>query len=821
MAATSNRSPSPISYRPNPNTRSSETNSKIRKSYSGNPFRPSILATPKNFNPVTPANSPSDFGRRHTTEKEGFVATPGFFEEKENDKDPNSKPVKVRSPAVVKGSKNFMTPTISAASKFTPSPRKKVLTERNDPVRVSFDGKPPFVDGSGDTESKPEMGLKYKKVEIPFDSTFPYLDHKEEVVLGPQSTSKAPEKGICFSTQVPSSYLKASDSLSETITVESDCVSVDTTSNIKPCFSSVSPIIAPLDADPSLPPYDPKTNYLSPRPQFLHYKPNPRTELYLNKEKGLTFGDGGKRLEDSFVSENFSDTEFTEESQSEDSLKESEDDSSAEIITEEEEEEEPHVSEPKPISTSSSTHLSEETVKAKKLQSPQFFTRSKFVFFVLVLLIACLSISVTDSPVIGPSVFNDFSFSVPYDPSEILVFAKENFNGFVRNFKHWSANCISSLSRLIHIPDRVDKLGPLQFSNLTALQEDVLVDGYTKIDLIEDKSEERYEEDDLELAPEGEVEMELLEEKGQPEFESDDEISEEASQQRHIEPEIEDNTHLIIQAEVMEADSSQEIQNQEQSDSDFHINSEPQINEVFDDHLSEIEASEVKHDVDLGANDVDLGATVDSAAAEANPEMSSDSDPSLGDAQSVETMSASLHGSEDKLSLHERTSLLVLSLALALVSATAFIYFKQSKTTSPNVAVHVDPLLPKKLVFSSISPTNEHTYQDKAASHNWPTEVDVAGESCPSEMSSFQKSSSYGKKVLSGTNEAQSQERRLRKNTRRESLASSSDYSMEPSPSYGSFTTYEKISSKHGYVDEETVTPVRRSSRIRSQVTSP
>ncbi|KAF5936979.1 hypothetical protein HYC85_024485 [Camellia sinensis] len=104
------------------------------------------------------------------------------------------------------------------------------------------------------------------------------------------------------------------------------------------------------------------------------------------------------------------------------------------------------------------------------------------------------------------------------------------------------------------------------------------------------------------------------------------------------------------------------------------------------------------------------------------------------------------------------------------------------------------------------------------SSQIWPPDFDVVGESCPSEMSSFQKSSSYSKRGPSGTNEAQNQDRKQREVSKRESLASSSEYSIE---SYGSFTTYEKIPIKHGCGEEEIVTPVRRSSRIKNhQVTS-
>jgi hypothetical protein len=55
-------------------------------------------------------------------------------------------------------------------------------------------------------------------------------------------------------------------------------------------------------------PYDPKTNYLSPRPRFLRYKPNPRVEMYRHSGGG-----GVRRLEEGFASESSSDTATTTE----------------------------------------------------------------------------------------------------------------------------------------------------------------------------------------------------------------------------------------------------------------------------------------------------------------------------------------------------------------------------------------------------------------------------------------------------------------------------------------------------------------------------
>lgn len=53
-----------------------------------------------------------------------------------------------------------------------------------------------------------------------------------------------------------------------------------------------------VDAEPSRAAlYDPRTNYTSPRPRFLHYKPNPRIEMYRHG------GSGARRLEEGLASE--------------------------------------------------------------------------------------------------------------------------------------------------------------------------------------------------------------------------------------------------------------------------------------------------------------------------------------------------------------------------------------------------------------------------------------------------------------------------------------------------------------------------------------
>ncbi|XXG63586.1 hypothetical protein AAC387_Pa05g1738 [Persea americana] len=128
-----------------------------------------------------------------------------------------------------KGAKNFMSPTVSAASKAA-LPRKKVLMERNEAFGSDF--------------SETQMGKSPKFSE---GETSPDL-----LGLPSQITPlsmKVSESG--YSSDSASAYL----------------------------------------------PYDPLTNYLSPRPQFLRYKPNRRLDMFLHRKSKLRNGEEGISLE--------------------------------------------------------------------------------------------------------------------------------------------------------------------------------------------------------------------------------------------------------------------------------------------------------------------------------------------------------------------------------------------------------------------------------------------------------------------------------------------------------------------------------------------
>ncbi|KAM3694814.1 hypothetical protein ACJW31_07G084500 [Castanea mollissima] len=811
-----------MSGRPNSSARNSETSNPIRRSFSGNPFtKPSVVTNPRGFNPNTPANSPSDFHRRNSIGRDQ--------EDKENTKDHNLKPGRVRSPAVAsKGTKNFMSPTISAASKITPSPKKKILVERNEPARTSLSfstEKSPcrsvrFSDIVENIDSMADASLEENKIEASDD---------KEASLTASSISEALRCEEVLDPEVTVSSKIDSKSLPETVTDEPDCVNLDPTFKISPTSSCSwsCPILAPLDADPSLPPYDPKTNYLSPRPQFLHYRPNPRIEVYLNK-------DDGRQLEESFISGSFSDTDATEEAQSDYSQRESEDVSSVEILKEEEEEEEEEkavdVSEPSPIRT----HLpkEEETMKAKGGSKLHFFTRSKFMVLLLVLPVACLSVPFTNSPVIDPSGLKESSFIKIYDSYEIAEFAKANLDGLAQNFRLWYANSISFVSELILNFKGVPISGPLHYCNLTMLHEDIPVDGCLVFDHSPKGTGEKFENINvLGSMRESEVDMESLEEEDQHEIEADEDVGDVL--ERLDDPEYEEVSQEIeeVSAEhgtseseeglpALEAEVIQTEKSEEEVVFSVHLDSEQQSNLIYIEQPVMVPmADEIQPQVSeagkiQGECEKTSFVEMESAKGDLNPE-SPEFDASAENLQSSEDGGFTLNGTRE--TIFREKVMGITFLFLTVIAAAGFIYMRKSKNIRPNAAINVEqPLLAKKLDFSPMSVSIKPTFLERPSSRNWPTEVDMDGESCPSEMSSLQRSSSYSKK-----NEAQSQERKARKNYKRESLASSSDYSMA-SHSYGSFTTYEKIPTKHGHVaDEETITPVRRSSRIRSQVTSP
>ncbi|KAF9675775.1 hypothetical protein SADUNF_Sadunf09G0067900 [Salix dunnii] len=837
---------SPIPSRPtNPNSRNSEINP-MRRSFSGSPFaKPSIIPSQRGggFNPNTPVNSPSDYPRRNSINRDNIVVTLRDHEDKENGKDQTWKSVRIRSPA--KGTKNFMSPTISAASKINASPKIKILADKNEQIRTSIsfaEAKSPLMEDLG---SNPDRGLNQKK-EVSFDSTVIYLADNND--------SKS-EKRVDL--MVDSSVKDDLDLSSEKLTVEKDCVNLDPSFRISPRVSCSlpSPALAPLDADPSLPPYDPKTNYLSPRPRFLHYRPNPRIELYLNKERD------GQPLDEIFASECSSETEVSEaeDSHSDDLHKESDASLANEVSEEEEPEELLLISEPNPIGTfveeeeeellvtePNSISASVEKAGEKRVSKSHFFTRRKFDALLLVLIVGFLFGLFSKSPVMDPSVLNNLTFPEPYVPPELSEYARQNLEALAHKVQLWLHQSICYTHNLINSFGGGHKLDSFQYANLTILVEDGIVDGQFAFDQSILGSKVKYKEEVSEVISAAEVDIKLVDGGDQPSAAEED-IKEVArdSNNWYIDsvPDPEDvpeseELNLLIQENAAEEDIKEVAR-----DSNGYIDSVPDPEGVPDsEEVNLLPQSEVTEPVKstqeviqenaetAAAYVVKLQSNIDledqfvliPQAAEIQPEIlnsmqsQSRDDISSADMESpaaednfeiLEGAATENPRSSELVNTHSAQIMVGISLIVFSLLGTVFIYMKSRTPTAQNATFTVDQVpITKKLDCSPLSVAADHTC--------------IAEESCSSEMSSF--SLPYSDKQK-GKSEAPSYERKPRKNNHRRESMASSDYSVGSmgSLSYGSFTTFEKIPSKHGNADEEVITPVRRSSRIRHQVTSP
>ncbi|KAH1098877.1 hypothetical protein J1N35_015798 [Gossypium stocksii] len=828
----------------NPNLKKAEIHDPMRRSFSGNPFtRPSVITNRKAFNPKTPANSPSGFPRRHSTGRESVASLRD--PDKENSRDHNLKPTRVKSPALSKGAKNFMSPTISAASKINASPRKQILVERNEPARssVSFsDVKSLIMEGNDattpevalkqkvsfsdvrsviteDIESTQEIGSNQKKVsfsdksiiiedtestpEISLNQKVPFADTK------PTPWGLTHEHEEPLKSKAEFEYKESendSDSVLKTVAEEKYSVNVDPSFKISPraSISPSCPVLAPLDSAPLVLPYDPKTNYLSPRPQFLHYRPNPRIELYRERDS--------QQLDELFASESHSDTDVTAETPTEGLQRDLEEISSEETVNEGEEEGR-NVSEPN------------QSLKANRTLKSRFSTGSKFITLLLFLCFACFSVLVVNSPAFTNGM-EEISLSNFQVPPEVREFAKANLDRITQNLQHWSASLLSYLSDIVSSSREVHKLGSFQYANLSHLIEDRMIEGHLKFD-----------PSVMEPVSERDAGTELFDNKHYREIEADVAVDEDDDEQDDQENEAFETTELVseepdevqqgIEVEMIEL---HHLETEESKGVEFAVEMQAELQSNVDPENQQSvispQASVIQHD---GLNNVDtepqgdgLNNIAETFLHEEEKSENLKTEDLANNFQSSEAVDFTINGQEEDQFLTNNNMMGFSLLVLCLIAASAFIYTKRGKLSTPNASVPMEQPMPcKKSEYSPVSVSSKDTILEKIPSKNWETELDIANESCPSEMSSYERtSSSYSNKGLKESNQYQSQERKTRKTYRRESLASS-DYSTG-SPSYGSFTTFEKRPSKHGGgVEEEIVTPVRRSSRIRNQVTSP
>ncbi|KAL9244760.1 hypothetical protein vseg_018492 [Gypsophila vaccaria] len=847
------RSPSPMSSRPNPNPnpnpnpRSGNQEREefgVKKSY---PFGKSSL------------NNSAEYARRSSFGRESGGISSRDHEQKENERDANIKPVAARSksPSVIsKGTKNFMSPTISAASKINPSPRKKVLGERNEAIRTSAslsDGKFHFfstssLDFDHKTELNPEVKHPPCSTHISFDmaeNEVHYSNSKPEK-HGFQSLGEVKVEGVepdlvVLSPEVPLNGAKASESalplskMPKTVADHNDDLGIEKAAYSSPC------IVAPFDVDPSLPPYDPKNNYLSPRPAFLHYNPN-------------------RRIEDDFTSESVSETEISsEEVQSHDSLNDEDVASSAEISSE--------------IDVTESQQV-EEMVEAETEPRSRKLTSWKTVAVTLLFVLGLMSISLTFTPGIGNAMFRDETISHINSVShEVAMLAKDNLNLAIQNAKSLSAYSVDYISQIMSGVREVDRFSSLEFANLSAwheqeewsyeIKEFQLESYFEKIE----EDDEAFTETQEFYEPEGQSFAQMQVYVEPKDYYSYDSSVQEAEMEEEFGSEEEENS-------VIEAETFRELQSLQTPESDQTSIGEAEVMDAGDSELNEVEGHPVVENPSLVDEPTDVevdvkvkveeNAVVESASLVDEPNdagfevkeevgdqfiLSYEIQPQeettttqLSHVPEIEPQTLTGHElpkNEDDVNadmlgvvsdsfLHEATegnsrleeaskkisTPIAAAVTLAVVSLFAsFMYLKPKKDT-----LLADRVIPEKEKYNHATSNME-----KLLVHETPlpssgqVEVDMIGDSCPTEMSTFENSTSV-EPTQRGGDEAHSLQKSSKRNNKRESLASaSSEYTT--GSAYGSFTTYSKIHPKHG--DDEVVTPVRRSSRIRSKVTSP
>ncbi|VVA99276.1 unnamed protein product [Arabis nemorensis] len=360
----------PIPNRPNPKPRNSETCDPLRRSFGANPF---------------PANS--DISRRNSFGGRDNSSRVEFSDKENETKTP-------------RGSKNFMSPTISAVSKINASPRKKVLSDKNEWSVSRSEVKGLVLEDTNKSHQQSRSCVSFSDV--------------TDIIIGTGEKKRFEE----------SHDMTITDFDEDEVLENKGIVYSDPRFRISPRTSVpyTSPEFAGREIGSLLPPYDPKKNYLSPRPQFLHYKPNPRIEQHF---------DECKQLDQLFISESSSSETETE------------------FSTEEEDDAFP-----------------------KGGAEATSFRKFRFLGWFLALALGYMLVSATFSPQTGlltGSPFYEFHM-----PREITEFAKAN-NLEKLSEKLWTLteSSLVYMDKLIsRLGGREEEYGPFQFHNLTYTVED-------------------------------------------------------------------------------------------------------------------------------------------------------------------------------------------------------------------------------------------------------------------------------------------------------------------------------------------------------------
>ncbi|CAN7041442.1 unnamed protein product [Brassica oleracea var. botrytis] len=807
-----------IPSRPNPKPRNSETGDLMRRSFRASPFPWKITRG-------------AESGDKENQISDAVVKAP-------------------------KPSKNFMSPTISAVSKINPSPRKKILSEKNELSR-SFD--------------KSHHHVTQVRSSVTFCDVVSFIGEedkdKDQIFIGEKKKEEEEEE-------------------SHDVTVtDMD----DSSFDVSPLTASVPftfPAFEANEVDASVTPYDPKKNYLSPRPQFLHYRPNPRIEC--------------KQLEELFTSESSSsETDMSaEESQHEEevvspesveevaeesqqveelvlaveevayqegvvsveedgevTLEESDDEEHLEAVESEEKEE---------------VEVGESTEETRQLSKQSCFKTSKLLGWMLVLGLA-YTLLVSSVTLTLPNISQDSHVYKFHIPPEIAKAARESFEQFSEKLGVWAGSSLVYMGKLISSLREEQGYGPFQFHNLTGVLEETrlsdavfqptsgeisvagsLVDSLDLSFEMDTEEESGVTQEPEELESSGEINLEDVYEEDSNELEQESEggeitlatvtevnvgevylesLSEEEEEEESggqdtdgVEEQGEYEKNEVHEHETTSAQNDEKMM--EESESNAH-------------HLDDVEPAAIsghqQEDTSALANsdsvpeEGGIGETGE-ASLDVSAETSDVDGNDLEEESGIgEEVSVNAEDWKEILLNNQKKVMVLVSTVMVMLAAIAAFLLANKKakpvmqedsepTTVSDAAkeVNVEHAPVENLIKERFSSLNFQEEEEEEVNDDMKREE--VSSSFPSEMSfSFHKD----KSLRSCSNRDELKEYQSgggrKSNDSGESMASSaSEYSIGGSVSYGSFTTYEKIQKRSGRKEEEMVTPVRRSSRIRN-----
>lgn len=718
------------------------------------------------------------------------------IEEKESKRDLNSKQIQVKLLPVSRNTKHFMSPTVSAASKISASPRKKIRTESNgDQISVRYSDSRTSCSSLNNitvdfaTKLHDPKGPVSKK-NVTFDPTVHIIPPVESDPLQENGSVRDDEllELECSSVNNLSESMESSEtkserenghraSYSDEVTCDS---SFDTSSkkerenvesegvvnNVSPNLNSLNPVLPPLDTDQLILELssDPKTNSLAPG--ITDY-----CEGEINHNP----------LEDGFIFDIFPDTEGKIESDFEKLHSENENLDSKEMMTTKPEQE-------------------KELIRGKESLSQHFLTSPKWIF--LIFIIFCgFSVMMAINPQVR-------SYSL-IKGSMVSEYKAAGYSEGGEHLKHWGNDFISSLFGFMSNIKVGHEWGYICFQNLTASDGTWCLDkenGY--LDLTSDDSSymltnfETFEhnvqsgEEDVECeenlsTDESEIANETADESCAIEANVDQEVAGEAYKSEGASEGVSSAKAGNIQYEHSLDTAEWGTENQVITDPTSEKNEILQSTEQeYTNVVSEAKAFTLVEE--------NLDDKSDLAQTETMNEMVMDSMNGKGETPRTSGNEAEIPKTDNMFSVISDStdgsfvqtvmniSLLVLSFAVA---TTLVCGIKKSSTKVATASEKQDQevKLFKNLDTSSVSA--------KLRVENSDVEV-----SCSTAISSYQKDSLDRKCSMEATDEFQSQQkRRSKKNLRRESLASSSSdlSNTSLSPSYGSFTTYGMIPSRY------------------------